>query len=267
MNANTGVATLPPKGDWRQRLQLPKLTQRVEQDVEWFEIEEAGDWRKFRFHDYHEIYNRPGLYEYLFYDLLHCQSPQRVVGLLNEVREDQETTEPLRAIDFGAGNGMVGAELRRIGALSVVGMDILDEACAAARRDYPDAYSDYIVADMTNPPAEIDARLRAFKANALTCVAALGFGDIPPRAYRNALGYVAIGGLLAFNIKAEFLDARYTYGFSELMRRMLNDNIVRLEATRRYRHRLAANGDPIFYTAMVATKLAEIPESMLIDGN
>ena len=47
---------------------------------------------------------------------------------------------------------------------------------------------------------------------------------------------------------------------------MVNGRVVRLEATRRYRHRLSAAGDPLYYTAMVATKLAEIPESMLVEG-
>jgi predicted TPR repeat methyltransferase len=267
MNDHTTVSAVPPSQSWKTRLQLPEQQRRLPQDSEWFEIYEEGRWRRLRFHDYGEIYKRPGLYEYLFYDKLQCQSPKRVVGLLREVREDLDSCEPLRAIDFGAGNGIVGTELRRIGAVSVTGMDILEEARVAAQRDYPGAYSDYIVADMTNPPAEVHRRLRALRPNVLTCVAALGFGDIPPRAYYNAAGYVELGGLLAFNIKAEFLDARYTYGFSELMRCMVNEGVVRLEATRRYRHRLAANGEPIHYTAMVATKLAEIPESMLVEGN
>jgi len=267
MNANATLSIASPNRAWKDRLQLPEQKQKLPQDSEWLEINEDESWRKLRFHDYHEIYKRPGLYEALFYDLLQCQSPRRVVGLLEEVRADQDASEPLRVIDFGAGNGIVGEELRRIGATAVTGLDILEEAKDAAQRDRAGVYSDYIVADMTNPPPDVDRRLRALRPNALTCVAALGFGDIPPKAYHTAAGYVELGGLLAFNIKAEFLDSRYTYGFSELMRRMVNDGIVRLEATRRYRHRLAANGEPIYYTAMVATKLAEIPASMLVEAN
>jgi hypothetical protein len=108
-------------------------------------------------------------------------------------------------------------------------------------------------------------RLRELRPNALVCVAALGFGDIPPPAYHQAAAAVPIGGHLAFNIKEEFLDERYTHGFSELIRRMISERIVRVEATRRYCHRLSAIGEPIFYTAMVATKLEQIPESMLVD--
>ena len=252
--------------DWKNRLRIPARDARLPQDAEWCEIREGNGWERLRFHDYDKIYRRPGLYEYLFYDLLRCESPQRVVGLLGEACADLDRPEPLRAIDLGAGNGLVARELRRIGASNIVGVDIIPEARAAALRDFPGLYDEYLVADMTAPSAAADATLRALRPNALTCVAALGFGDIPPRAYYRAASYVEIGGLLAFNIKEEFLDPRYTYGFSELMRRMMNDRVVRLEATRRYRHRFSAAGEPLYYTAMVATKLAEIPESMLVEA-
>jgi predicted TPR repeat methyltransferase len=265
MSEAAALSTLSPAREWKTRLRLPSGESALSQDAEWCEIREGGAWRRLRFHDYGSIYERPGLYEYLFYDLLECQSPERVVGLLAEVREDSGTAEPLRAIDFGAGNGLVGRELRRAGAAEIVGIDILEEAKAAAERDLPGVYDDYVVADMTRPGPAAARRLRALRPNALTCVAALGFGDIPPRAWHTAASFVAPGGLLAFNIKEEFLDARYTHGFSELMRRMLNDGVARLEASRRYRHRNSAAGEPIFYTAMVVTKLKEIPASMLVD--
>ncbi len=265
MTEAIAVSTISRMHDWDDRLRIPEKSATLSQDAEWCEIREGGSWRRLRFHDYAEIYERPGLYEFLFYELLQCQSPRRVVGLMGEVRADQGTREPLRVIDLGAGNGIVGQELRAIGAAEIVGIDIIDEARMAAERDLPEVYDDYLVADMTAPDEAARKRLRALRPNALTCVAALGFGDIPPAAYRHAANFVAPGGLLAFNIKAEFLDARYTHGFSEMMRRMVNDGVVRLEATRRYRHRLSAGGDPIYYTAMVATKLKDIPESFLVE--
>lgn len=266
MNETSSLRTAPSARDWKERLRIPAVDGRLPQDAEWCEIREGGGWARLRFHDYGEIYRRPGLYEFLFYDLLRCESPRRVVGLLGEVRAELGAREPLRAIDLGAGNGLVGRELRRIGAAGVIGIDILPEARAAALRDGPGIYDDYLVADMTAPEARAERRLRELRPNALGCVAALGFGDIPPRAYYRAAGYVEVGGLLAFNIKEEFLDRRYTHGFSELMRRMVDERVVRLEATRRYRHRFSAAGEPLYYTAMVATKLAEIPESMLIES-
>ena len=251
--------------EWHRNLRFPRHANGVPQDAECFEIREHGDWRRMRFHDYAAIYERPGLYEYLFYDVLQCDSPRRVVNLLDEVRSEHAAGEPLRVIDFGAGNGMVGRELRRIGARRIVGADILEEARAAAQRDLPGVYDEYLVDDMSAPSPESDRHLRALRANALTCVAALGFGDIPPRAWHRAASYVAPGGLLAFNIKDDFLDPRYTHGFSELMRRMVNGKVARVEASRRYRHRLSAAGEPLHYTAMVVTKLAEIPASMIVE--
>ena len=249
---------------WEGRVRFPKGT-RLSQDAEWCEIRKDGDWQRLRLHDYAAIYQQPGLYEYLFYERLRCDSPRRVIGLLREVRADLELAEPLRALDFGAGNGLVGRELRRIGARSVVGVDILPEARAAAERDFPQTYDDYLVADMDRPSPQVSRCLNALRPNALACVAALGFGDIPPRAYHRAMSFVMPGGLLAFNIKADFLDPRYTHGFSELMRRMVHGKVARLEASWRYRHRLSTAGEPIYYTAMVVTKLAEIPASMLVE--
>ena len=46
---------------------------------------------------------------------------------------------------------------------------------------------------------------------------------------------------------------------------MVHDEVIRLEATRRYRHRINIDGEPLFYTAMIATKLKPVPESMLVE--
>ena len=252
--------------EWEGRVQLPPPDTSVPQDEEWCEVLEQQAWRRIRFHDYASIFERPGLYEYLFYSLLQCGSPGVVVGLLWDVRRRQRARlPPLRVIDLGAGNGIVAEDLRKVGAEKIVGIDILPEARDAALRDRPGVYTDFVVADLCDPSPEVSSRIRATRPNALVCVAALGFGDIPPRAYYNALDFVPEGGLLAFNIKEDFLDERYSHGFSELIRRMMAEKVVRVEATRRYRHRLSMAGEPILYTAMVATKLQPIPRAMLVE--
>lgn len=251
---------------WRTRVRLPPLDPGVPQHKEWCEVLEGEAWRRIRFHDYARIFERPGLYEHLFYGLLGCNSPQRVVGLLDDVRREARfALGPLRAVDLGAGNGIVAEYLRDIGAERILGVDILREAREAALRDRPGVYTDYLVADLCEASSEDVARIRDLRPNALVCVAALGFGDIPPAAYHRAASLIPNGGLLAFNIKEEFLDERYTYGFSELMRRMVREKVARIEATLRYCHRLSATGEPLFYTAVVATKLADIPRSMLVE--
>ena len=47
---------------------------------------------------------------------------------------DNETAAQLRVLDVGAGNGMVGEELDRMGAKHIVGVDIIPEAAEAAQR-------------------------------------------------------------------------------------------------------------------------------------
>jgi hypothetical protein len=252
------------KPDWEGRLRLPDADADVPQDVEWCEVFERDRWRKVRFHDYDQIYRRPGLYEHLFYGLLECQSPRRVVDLLQSVRRDRNF-RPFSAIDLGAGNGIVGEELRRAGASHVIGVDILPAAREAAARDRPGVYDDYVVDDLTRPRRSSSRTIEAARPDVLACVAALGFGDIPPLAFYNAADAIQIGGHLAFNIKEEFLDEEYTHGFSELVRRLLKEKLVRLEAWVRYRHRLSSSGRSLFYTAVVATKLQTIPRSVVVD--
>lgn len=249
---------------WEGRLRLPDADADVPQDLEWCELLERDRWEKLRFHDYDQIYKRPGLYEHLFYGLLECRSPRRVIGLLEAVRRDRKGGS-FSAIDLGAGNGIVGEELRRAGASVVVGIDILPEARDAARRDRPGVYDDYLVDDFTRPRHASIRCLETARPDVLACVAALGFGDIPPLAFYNAANAVQIGGHLAFNIKEEFLDESHTHGFSELVRRLLREKVVRLEAWVRYRHRLSTSGRSLFYTAIVVTKLQELPRSVVVD--
>ena len=52
------------------------------QDTEWCEVVADGEKHTIRFHDYHEIYDIPGLYERIFHDHLKCRSPEVVIGLL-----------------------------------------------------------------------------------------------------------------------------------------------------------------------------------------
>ena len=50
----------------------------------------------------------------------------------------------------------------------------------------------------------------------LICVAALGFGDIPPEAFMAAFEQVTEGGWVAFCIKDEFISEEDRSGFSKL---------------------------------------------------
>jgi SAM-dependent methyltransferase len=244
---------------------LPEPNLSMDQDAEWCVIELDGKWRRVRFHDYDEIYRVPGLYERLFYKILQCQSPTVVRKLLEkELRDEGFNPKKLRALDLGAGNGMVGEQLAEMGAEPIVGADIIPEAADAARRDRPHVYEEYFVEDFTRLSSASRERLRTFRFNCLTCVAALGFGDIPTRAFAEAYNLVADDGWLAFNIKEDFLDVRDDdTGFSRLIRESKEAGIITIRAEERYRHRIATNGDPLYYVAVVANKNRDIPEELV----
>jgi predicted TPR repeat methyltransferase len=228
-----------------------------DQDEEFCEVTLDGETRRIRFHDYHEIFKVPGLYEQLFYDELKCDSPRTIAGLVGE-QVDNESAAELRVFDVGAGNGMVGEELDRMGAEHIVGADIIDEAAEALERDRPGIYDDYYVVDLTDIPADVHAELEGHRFNCLTTVAALGFGDIPPEAFRAAYNLVEDGGLIAFNIREKFVADGDKSGFEEMISQAFEDGTMELEAERRYRHRLAVSGDPLYYMAMIARKRGPI---------
>lgn len=243
-----------------EAIQLPVRTEKLSQDEEWCDVTVDGIRRRVRFHDYASIYEIPGLYERLFYDELECCSPYRVARLLSEVvRERGGRTEDLCVLDLGAGNGMVGDELRTLGVESLVGVDIIPEARAAAMRDRQGLYQDYVVTDMTDLSTDTAQRLTQAAPNCLTTVATLGFADIPPKAFSTALSLISTPGWVAFNIKEDFLHDRDDSGFARMIRELTRVGALRIEAYRRYRHRLAVDGRELFYVAVVASKRERVP--------
>ena len=76
----------------RHRIQFPKIeSSDLNQDQSYFYLQESGQQRKIRFHDYNEIYKVPGLYEQLFYDRLKCSSPVKVTSILEAaVRQSED---------------------------------------------------------------------------------------------------------------------------------------------------------------------------------
>ncbi len=216
------------------------------QDEEWCDLRRGEQVTRLRFHDYHEIYAIPGLYEHLFYDRLKCCSPRVVAEeLKTEVEKAGEDFGALRILDVGAGNGLSGEELKHFGACHVVGTDILEEAALATARDRPHAYKEYIVADLTCPKPPVLDRLRQHRFNALVTVGALGFGDIPVEAFCEALRTISVPGWVAFNLNETYLQG--------------DDGLFALKSQRRYRHRLSTSGEPLYYVSIVCTLCDHVP--------
>jgi predicted TPR repeat methyltransferase len=234
------------------------------QSEAYFLITEDGEERRIDFHDYAEIYKHPGLYEQLFYQRLKCTSPAKLTELLRSAagKAGVDPTQ-LRVLDVGAGNGMVGELLVAHGSARVVGIDNIEEAERAADRDRPGAYDAYYVADLTNLSPELRAELNDWNFDAMTTVAALGFGDIPVAAFAAAYNLVKTGGWIAFNIKETFLETSDDSGFSRLVKRMIHDDYLKLHHLERYRHRLSIEGNMLYYYAIVGQKRRDIDDACL----
>ena len=249
----------------RYRIRFPQVDAKdLGQDEVGFKLIEDDKVTELRFHDYDQIYNRPGLYEQLFYDRLKCSSPRKVADILKQSLDavGEHLTE-MRILDLGAGNGIMGEEIKDHGASRLVGVDIIPEAREACYRDRPDIYDDYYIADFMNLSAKETEELEGWSIDCLTSVAALGFGDIPPRAFFQGLQFVNTGGWVAFNIKETFMDNSDKSGFSRFIRELIFSEYLNVHHLERYRHRLSIEGAPLYYFALVAQKNAEIPNDFI----
>lgn len=245
----------------RYRIQFPSSQgHELTQAEAYFYIVENGQRVKLLFHDYDAIFTRPGLYEQIFYDRLKCTSPQKVTELLqHSLASERQSCNELRVLDLGAGNGIMAETIRKLGAARVVGVDIIAEARVAAYRDRPTVYDDYWVTDFTALTEVQREELREWNFDCLTSVAALGFGDIPPEAFFEALRLIPSGGWVAFNIKETFLDHSDDTGFSRFVRELIFSKYLQVYQLERYIHRVSMEGIPLYYYALVGRVTAPIP--------
>lgn len=231
------------------------------QDEAYFLLKEDGKEIRLRFHDYDQIYDRPGLYEQLFYQRLRCASPRKARDVLARVLQDNRVElNELRVLDLGAGNGMVGELLD---AARVIGVDISESARKACERDRPDAYDAYYVADMSRLSPQMRDEMKSWKLDCMTCIAALGFGDIPVTAFASAFNLIRPEGWVAFNIKETFLQESDRSGFSMLIKHLLVSDTLQVHHLERYRHRFSIDGRALFYYVLVGRKESDIEPAVL----
>ncbi len=232
------------------------------QDEVYFYLMEGDSKKKIRLHDYDRIFEVPGLYEQVVCERLKCQSPATVVDVLRySVSQCQQDLNELRVLDLGAGNGMVGEELKKQGVSRLIGVDIISEAQAATERDRPGVYDAYYVMDFCSLSADERDTLKLWSVDCLISVAALGFGDIPAEAFLEAFNMVGKDGFVAFNIKETFLDRSDDSGFSQLIRELIFSEYLDLYHLQRYRHRFSIEGEPLYYFALGGKKTADVPPS------
>lgn len=246
----------------RHRIQFPRvdINQLSQSETYFYLIDKDGKKSKIKFHDYDKIYSIPGLYEQLFYDRLKCTSPIKVTNILKiAVDQSNEDFYGLRVLDLGAGNGMVGEALVKYGVSRLVGVDIIPEAKQAMERDRPQFYDAYYISDFCLIEPETRDEFETWSLDCLVTVAALGFGDIPPRAFMNAFNIINQKGWIGFNIKETFLDESDQSGFSRMIRDLILSEYLDIHHLERYRHRLSINGEPLYYFALAGKKNADIP--------
>ncbi len=144
---------------------------------------EDGRTEEVALHDYARLYALPGVYEQIVQEDLGCRSPAVVAELLAAALDDLgRARASARVIDVAAGNGVSGEALRAAGITPVLGTDIVPAARAAALRDRPDVYGEYLTLDLTALTDAQAAHVRELNGDALTCVSPVGVGGalVPP---------------------------------------------------------------------------------------
>lgn len=170
---------------------------------------------------------------------------------------------PLNILDVAAGNGIVGAELRKQladkpGIRSLIGTDLLESARSAALRDRPNVYDDYIVADLTRPQ---ESQLPTSSDVVVICAAlGPGYGDLPLEAVDGAIGLLREGGLLALTVNAGNRRIGSSPRWQNFMASINEsggghweclEEVVR----RKYKHRKNVQGEWIEYMALIFKKV------------
>lgn len=212
------------------------------------------------------------LHRYIVHQQLACDSPRILVQLLKEQLTSSTLSErlvgPLDILDVAAGNGIVGAELRKQladkpGIRRLIGTDLLESARSAALRDRPNTYDDYVAADLTQPqksqfPSSSDV---------VVICAALGpsDSDLPLEAVDGAITLLREGGLLALTVNAwgqRNGESPRWQGFMASVNESGGGHWGCLEevARRRYKHRKNVQGKWIEYLALIYRKLT--PETV-----
>lgn len=216
--------------------------------------------RRIPFYDYASIYTVPGLYERVFSSELRMRSYAHVVRLYAEALERfGRLPADERALDLGAGNGLGGEELRKIGLRSIVGVDIEPQARVAAARDRPGVYDGYLVGDLATVGDIEMAGLRAIKFTAVVAFSVVGPGHAQPSVFDRAFSLLSTYGLFVLTVKPFLLPesrdlAGQRTGYPDFLGELLTHRAEEL-ARDHYVHRLRPDGSDDFAVALVGRKL------------
>jgi hypothetical protein len=213
-----------------------------------------GTTERFRLHEYSRVYAVPGLYEEVVQRRLQCASPSRLAELLVTCAGDAGVAPgDLGVFDLGAGNGVVGEELRARGVAALVASDNVAAARDAALRDRPGLYAEYLVGDTDDLPQVADL-VRAHELNGLVAAGALGLGHVSAGSFHRLWSVFEGDAWFAVSVHEDLAQpggSDFGDYLAEFERRADWGEIVVRE---RFRHRLTMAGEPIHYVAIVARK-------------
>lgn len=216
-----------------------------------------GRTDRLRLHEYPRVYAIPGLYEEVIQRRLRCASPSTLADLLVGcvVAAGSEPAD-LAVFDLGAGNGVVGEELRGRGVRTLVGSDNIEAARDAAHRDRPGLYAEYLVGDTDHLP-EIPMLISKHGLNAIVAAGALGLGHVSAASFHRLWAAFAADAWFAVSLH-ESLAGLGASDFGDYLAEFESrGDWGEIVLRRRFRHRLSMAGDSIHYIAIVARKTAK----------
>ena len=129
-----------------------------------------------------------------------------------------------KLLDAGAGTGMVGEELARLGFEHVTALDLSPGMLTVANRK--SVYEDLVVGELGKPLAFETGRFAG-----TTCIGTLTFGHAPPESLYELVRVTKAGGTVVFSMRTDF----YTEGGFDLKQ-------ASLEAAGKWR--LLERGEP-----------------------
>ncbi len=206
-----------------------------------------GRTERLRLHDYERLYSLPGVYEQIVTERLGCRSPWVMAGLLAGAADRLGWRRAdLRVLDVAAGNGVSGEALDSVG-LGVAGRygtDLVEAARAAALRDRPAVYDDYLTLDLLSLSHRQRTVVAGWGCNVLCCVAPVGVrrSELPPAALAAAAALLADDALVAYmHDPAHGVPDPVTAGLWREHAGALGAHELE---RRRYVHRLTVSGAP-----------------------
>ncbi|XP_027045502.1 methyltransferase-like protein 27 [Pocillopora damicornis] len=119
---------------------------------------------------------------------------------LEEVYQDK-AKDQIKIIDAGAGTGLIGVELKKLGYTNLCALDISAEMLKEAKKK--EVYTEFICTSLNGQPIP---QIKSGQFDALICGGALSTGRIGSSAFVEMIRMVQTDGVLCFNIIKEELE-------------------------------------------------------------